>query len=167
MVAQAFFYNAIFFTFAQVLQKYYHIPAHSGSLYLFVFALGNACGPILIGHLFDTVGRKPMIAGTYALSGILLAITGWMFNAGMLTATTQTVAWTVIFFIASSAASSAYLLRRGHARGWRRRAVALRLADGKGVARMAFRRLPAGGRVDGGGGRGRVVDRRRGGGQIA
>ena len=109
MVAQAFFYNAIFFTFAQVLEKYYHVPAHEGSFYLFVFALGNAFGPILLGHLFDTVGRKPMIAGTYALSGILLAITGWMFNAGMLTATTQTAAWTVIFFIASSAASSAYL----------------------------------------------------------
>ncbi len=109
MVAQAFFYNAIFFTFAQVLQKYYGIPANKGSLYLFVFALGNAFGPVLIGHFFDTVGRKPMIAGTYALSGVLLAVTGWMFNAGMLTATTQTVAWTVIFFIASSAASSAYL----------------------------------------------------------
>ena len=78
-------------------------------MYLFIFALGNACGPILLGHLFDTVGRKPMIAGTYALSGVLLAITGWMFNAGMLTATTQTVAWTIIFFVASSAASSAYL----------------------------------------------------------
>ena len=78
-------------------------------MYLLVFALGNAFGPVLIGHLFDTVGRKPMIAGTYALSGVLLAITGWMFNAGMLTAVTQTVAWTVIFFIASSAASSAYL----------------------------------------------------------
>ncbi len=109
MVAQAFFYNAIFFTFAQVLEKYYNIPGHEGSLYLFIFALGNACGPILIGHLFDTVGRKPMIAGTYALSGVLLAVSGWMFNAGMLTATTQTVAWTIIFFVASSAASSAYL----------------------------------------------------------
>ena len=109
MVAQAFFYNAIFFTFAQVLEKYYNIPGHKGSMYLLVFALGNAFGPILIGHLFDTVGRKPMIAGTYALSGILLAVSGWMFNAGMLTATTQTVAWTIIFFIASSAASSAYL----------------------------------------------------------
>ena len=109
MVAQAFFYNAIFFTFAQVLEKYYRIPGDKGSWYLFVFALGNAFGPIVIGHLFDTVGRKPMIAGTYALSGILLAITGWMFNQGMLTATTQTLAWTVIFFVASSAASAAYL----------------------------------------------------------
>ncbi len=109
MVAQAFFYNAIFFTFAQVLEKYYDVPAYKGSMYLFVFALGNAFGPILIGHLFDTVGRKPMIAGTYALSGVLLAVSGWMFNAGLLTATTQTVAWTVIFFVASAAASSAYL----------------------------------------------------------
>ncbi len=109
MVAQAFFFNAIFFTFAQVLEKYYNVPASKGSWYLFIFALGNAGGPILIGHLFDTVGRKPMIAGTYALSGVLLAVTGWMFNAGMLTATTQTAAWTIIFFIASAAASSAYL----------------------------------------------------------
>ena len=109
MVAQAFFYNAIFFTFAQVLEKYYRIPGDQGSWYLFVFALGNACGPLVMGQLFDSVGRKPMIAGTYALSGILLALTGWLFNEGMLTATTQTAAWTVIFFIASSAASSAYL----------------------------------------------------------
>ena len=71
--------------------------------------MGNAFGPIVIGHWFDTVGRKPMIAGTYALSGVLLAITGWMFNQGMLTATTQTLAWTLIFFVASSAASAAYL----------------------------------------------------------
>jgi MFS family permease len=109
MVAQAFFYNAIFFTFAQVLEKYYRIPGDQGSRYLLCFALGNAVGPLVIGHLFDSVGRKPMIAGTYALSGVLLAVTGWMFNAGMLTATTQTVAWTVIFFVASSAASAAYL----------------------------------------------------------
>ncbi len=109
MVAQAFFYNAIFFTFAQVLEKYYDIPSHEGSFYLLVFALGNACGPILLGHLFDSVGRKPMIAGTYALSGVLLAVTGWMFNARLLDANTQTAAWTIIFFIASSAASSAYL----------------------------------------------------------
>ncbi len=109
MVAQAFFYNAIFFTFAQVLEKYYGIPGDKGSWYLFVFALGNAFGPIVLGRLFDTIGRKPMIAGTYALSGVLLAITGWLFNQGMLTATTQTMAWAAIFFIASSASSAAYL----------------------------------------------------------
>ncbi len=109
MIAQAFFFNAIFFTAAQVLEKYYGVAPGKGSWYLFAFALGNAFGPVCLGGLFDTVGRKPMIAGTYALSGILLAITGWLFAHGMLTANTQTLAWTIIFFIASSAASSAYL----------------------------------------------------------
>ena len=109
MIAQAFFYNAIFFTYAQVLQKFYHVPEGQVSWYLLAFALGNVLGPVLIGHLFDSVGRKPMIAGTYALSGILLAMTGWLFQQGLLTAATQTVAWTVIFFVASAAASSAYL----------------------------------------------------------
>ncbi len=109
MIAQAFFYNAIFFTYAQVLEKFYRVPADKVSWYLFAFALGNVCGPVLIGGLFDTIGRKPMIAGTYALSGILLAISGWLFHQGLLTAVTQTVAWTVIFFVASAAASSAYL----------------------------------------------------------
>ncbi len=109
MIAQAFFFNAIFFTSAQVLEKYYGVPADKPGWYLAAFALGNLLGPITIGHLFDTVGRKPMIAGTYALSGVLLAVTGWMFRQGMLTATTQTVAWMIIFFVASSAASAAYL----------------------------------------------------------
>ena len=109
MIAQAFFFNAIFFTAAQVLEKYYGVPGGKASWYLFAFALGNAFGPITLGHLFDSVGRLPMIAGTYALSGVLLAITGWLFERGMLTATTQTLAWTIIFFVASSAASAAYL----------------------------------------------------------
>ena len=109
MIAQAFFFNAIFFTAAQVLEKYYGVAPGKGSWYLFAFALGNAFGPVCLGGLFDTVGRKPMIAGTYALSGILLAASGWLFAHGMLTANTQTLAWTIIFFIASSAASSAYL----------------------------------------------------------
>ncbi|MEP6937393.1 MAG: MFS transporter, partial [Chthoniobacterales bacterium] len=109
MVAQAFFYNAIFFTYALVLMRFYGVPAERVSIYLLPFALGNVLGPVLIGHLFDTVGRKPMIVATYALSGIFLAITGWLFYAGFLTAQTQTLAWTVIFFVASAAASSAYL----------------------------------------------------------
>ena len=109
MVAQAFFYNGIFFTFAQVLEKYYKVPADQPGWYLAAFALGNVLGPVLMGHLFDSVGRKPMIAGTYALSGVLLAITGWLFREGMLTAFTQTAAWMAIFFVASSAASAAYL----------------------------------------------------------
>lgn len=109
MVAQAFFYNAIFFTYALVLEKQYHVPAVKAGYYIFPFALGNVLGPVLMGHLFDTVGRKKMISFTYATSGILLAITAWMFAANLLTAVTQTICWTVIFFVASTAASSAYL----------------------------------------------------------
>ncbi|MGI9086895.1 MAG: MFS transporter [Chthoniobacterales bacterium] len=109
MLTQAFFYNAIFFTYSLVLMRFYGVPAERVGIYLLPFALGNVLGPLLIGHLFDTIGRKQMIAATYALSGILLALTGWLFQAGILTAQTQTIAWSVIFFVASAAASSAYL----------------------------------------------------------
>ena len=109
MLTQAFFYNAIFFTYALVLMRFYAVPAKNVGGYLLPFALGNVLGPIVLGHLFDTIGRKRMIAATYGLAGILLALTAWLFQAGMLTAETQTLAWTVIFFVASAAASSAYL----------------------------------------------------------
>ncbi len=109
MLTQAFFYNAIFFTYALVLMRFYGVPEKNVGAYLLPFALGNVLGPLLLGHLFDTIGRKKMIAATYALAGVLLAITGWFFHAGLLTAETQTLAWTIIFFIASAAASSAYL----------------------------------------------------------
>jgi MFS family permease len=109
MVAQAFFYNAIFFTYALVLTDFYGIEASQVGWYLLPFAAGNFLGPLLLGRLFDTVGRRPMIAFTYALSGVLLALTGALFAAGALSATMQTVCWTVIFFFASAAASSAYL----------------------------------------------------------
>lgn len=109
MLTQAFFYNAIFFTYALVLMRFYGVPEGKVGLYLLPFALGNVLGPLLLGHLFDTVGRKPMIAATYGIAGISLAIAGWLFYAGLLTAQTQTLAWTVIFFVASAAASSAYL----------------------------------------------------------
>ena len=109
MLTQAFFYNAIFFTYALVLIRFYSVPEKSVGGYLLLFALGNVLGPLLLGHLFDTIGRKKMIAATYGLAGILLALSGWLFHAGLLTAQTQTFAWTVIFFIASAAASSAYL----------------------------------------------------------
>ncbi|HEY2801459.1 MAG TPA: MFS transporter [Chthoniobacterales bacterium] len=109
MLTQAFFYNAIFFTYPLVLMRFYGVPPENAGLYLLPFALGNVLGPVVIGHLFDTIGRKPMIAGTYIVSGILLALTGWLFQAGLLNARTQTVCWMVIFFIASAAASSAYL----------------------------------------------------------
>lgn len=109
MSTQAFFYNAIFFTYALVLMRFYGVPEQNVGSYLLPFALGNVLGPLLLGHLFDTIGRKQMITLTYGLAGILLALTGWLFHAGMLTAQTQTLAWTIIFFIASAAASSAYL----------------------------------------------------------
>jgi len=109
MSTQAFFYNAIFFTYALVLMRFYNVPEQNVGRYLLPFALGNVLGPLLLGHLFDTIGRKRMITLTYGLAGILLGVTGWLFHAGMLTAQTQTLAWTIIFFIASAAASSAYL----------------------------------------------------------
>src|SRR5439155_8330214 len=109
MSTQAFFYNAIFFTYALVLMRFYGVPEQKVGGYLLPFALGNVLGPLLLGHLFDTIGRKQMITATYGLAGILLALTGWLFRAGVLRAQTQTLAWTIIFFVASAAASSAYL----------------------------------------------------------
>ncbi len=109
MAAQAFFYNAIFFTYALVLTDFYGIRADQVGWYLLPFAAGNFLGPLLLGRLFDTVGRRPMIAFTYATSGVLLAFSGWLFMRGVLSAEGQTIAWMVIFFFASAAASSAYL----------------------------------------------------------
>ena len=109
MLTQAFFYNAIFFTYALVLMRFYGVPEQRVGGYLLPFALGNVLGPIVLGNLFDTIGRKQMIAATYGVSGILLGLTGWLFHAALLTAQTQTLAWTIIFFVASAAASSAYL----------------------------------------------------------
>ena len=109
MAAQAFCYNAVFFTYALVLTRFYHVTAGSVGLFMLPFALGNFLGPLLLGRLFDTLGRRVMIASTYALSGLLMAITGWLFAIGLLDAVQQTAAWTVIFFVASAAASSAYL----------------------------------------------------------
>jgi MFS family permease len=109
MAAQAFFYNAIFFTYALVLTTFYGIPSADVGWYILPFAAGNVLGPILLGRFFDTIGRRPMIAFTYLMSGLLLALTGWLFAQGMLTAREQTFAWSVIFFFASAAASSAYL----------------------------------------------------------
>jgi len=109
MVAQAFFYNAISFTYAMVLTRFYGIAEASVGLYLLPFAAGNFLGPLLLGPLFDRVGRRVMIAATYAASGVALAATGYGFLHGWLDATTQTLAWSLVFFLASAAASSAYL----------------------------------------------------------
>jgi MFS family permease len=109
MIAQAFFYNAIFFTFALVLTDFYGISANQVGWYILPFAAGNFLGPLLLGRLFDTLGRRLMITLTYAISGVLLALSGYLFAIGVLSAESQTVAWMVIFFFASPAASSAYL----------------------------------------------------------
>jgi MFS family permease len=109
MITQSFLYNAIFFTYTLVLTNFYGVDESKAPLFLIAFAVGNLAGPFMLGHLFDTLGRKRMISGTYILSGILLAITAFLFQADALTATTQTIAWCVIFFFASAGASSAYL----------------------------------------------------------
>jgi MFS family permease len=109
MIAQAFFYNAIFFTFALVLTDFYGIAADQVGWYILPFAAGNFLGPLLLGRLFDTLGRRAMIALTYGVSGALLALSGYLFSIGALSAQGQTIAWMVIFFFASPAASAAYL----------------------------------------------------------
>jgi len=109
MITQSFLYNAIFFTYALVLTKIYDVPATDTAYYFIFFALGNLIGPLTLGHLFDSVGRRRMIAGTYLLSGVLLAISAVLFNAGALNAVTQTACWCIIFFFASAGASAAYL----------------------------------------------------------
>jgi MFS family permease len=109
MATQAFCYNAIFFTYALILTKFYDVPPASIGWFILPFAAGNFLGPLLLGHFFDSIGRKPMISLTYGLAGALLCITGWLFSIGALTAPAQTAAWTVIFFFASAGASAAYL----------------------------------------------------------
>jgi MFS family permease len=109
MISQSFLYNAFFFTYTLVLGKFYGVPSESTPLYLIAFAVGNLVGPLMIGHYFDTVGRRTMISGTYVVSGALLALSAFLFAAGTFNAITQTMAWCVIFFFASAGASSAYL----------------------------------------------------------
>src|SRR6478752_6988300 len=104
MISQSFLYNAIFFTYTLVLGKFYGVASEAAPLYLIAFAVGNLLGPLTIGHFFDTIGRRKMIAGTYLLSGLLLAVSAVLFNA-----ITQTIAWCVIFYFASAGASAAYL----------------------------------------------------------
>ncbi|HEY1346848.1 MAG TPA: MFS transporter [Streptosporangiaceae bacterium] len=107
-IGQAFLYNAITFGYAQILATFFHIKTNPG-YYFAVIAVGNLLGPLVLGRLFDTVGRKAMIAGTYILSGLLLLGTAYLFDQGALTATTMTVCWSVVLFFASAGASSAYL----------------------------------------------------------
>ncbi|WP_338054631.1 MFS transporter [Subtercola vilae] len=109
MVTQSFLYNAIFFTYALVLQNFYGTSPSSTQYFFFPFALGNLLGPLLLGHLFDVWGRRRMIFLTYGISGVVLAVSAILFSAGTLNAATQTIFWCVSFFFASAGASSAYL----------------------------------------------------------
>ena len=138
MAAQAFCYNAVFFTYALILTQFYAIPSANIGWFMLPFAAGNFLGPLLLGRLFDTLGRRLMITATYALSGVLMALTGWLFAVGVLDAVQQTPAWTVIFFVASAAASSAYLTV-GESFPLEVRAVAIALfyAFGTGVGGVA------------------------------
>jgi MFS family permease len=138
MVAQAFFYNAIFFTFALVLTEFYGIPSDRIGWYILPFAAGNFLGPLLLGRLFDTLGRRIMITFTYGVSGALLVISGYLFSIGVLSAQTQTIAWMVIFFFASPAASAAYLtVSETFPLEVRALAIALFYAVGTGIGGIA------------------------------
>jgi MFS family permease len=109
MITQSFLYNAIFFTYGLVLEYFFHVSTKDTGYYFLAFAVGNLAGPLTIGRLFDTVGRRKMISGTYLIAGILLVVTAQLFKAGSLNATTQTLCWVVIFFFASAGASAGYL----------------------------------------------------------
>ena len=138
MAAQAFFYNAIFFTFALVLTDFFHIPADHVGWYILPFAAGNFLGPLVLGRLFDTLGRRGMITLTYAVSGVLLALSGYLFSIGALSAQQQTIAWMVIFFFASPAASAAYLtVSETFPLEVRALAIALFYAIGTGIGGVA------------------------------
>ncbi|MEU5780658.1 MFS transporter [Micromonospora lupini] len=108
-IGQAFLYNAITFGFAQILETFFDVQPGNSGYYFAVIAVGNLAGPLLLGRLFDTVGRVPMIAGTYVLSGLLLLGTAWLFHNGSLSATTMTACWWIVLFFASAGASAAYL----------------------------------------------------------
>jgi MFS family permease len=109
IATQAFFYNAIFFTYALILSNLLGVTAGEAPLYLIALAIGNLLGPLLFGPLFDTIGRRIMIVSTYTVTGVLMFVTAWLFGRGELTATTQTIAWMIIFLFASAGASGAYL----------------------------------------------------------
>ncbi len=156
MIAQAFFYNAIFFTFALVLTDFYGIASNEVGWYVLPFAAGNFLGPLLLGRLFDTLGRRVMITLTYGVSGVLLALSGYLFAIGVLNAQTQTIAWMVIFFCGVAGcqcglshrqrnlsaggprAGDCAVLCRGNRNWRRRRSRAVRRADRYRIARQRF-----------------------------
>jgi MFS family permease len=109
MITQSFLYNAIFFTYVLVLENFYHVPEAQTPYYFFPFAIGNLLGPLVLGRLFDSWGRRQMIFLTYGLSAVVLAVSAFLFSIHAMDATTQVVFWCVAFFFASAGASSAYL----------------------------------------------------------
>ncbi len=138
MATQAFCYNAIFFTYALILTSFYAVAPRDVGWFILPFALGNFAGPLFLGHWFDSIGRKVMITSTYALSGALVIVVGYLFEAGLLDAATQTAAWTVIFFFASAGASAAYLtVGEAFPLEMRALAIALFYAFGTGIGGIA------------------------------
>jgi MFS family permease len=134
MASQAYFYNTVFFTYALILTTFYRVPSDKVGWYILPFALANFLGPLLIGRLFDTWGRRPMLALTYGVSGLLLAITGYLFAADLASVWQLTLAWAVVFFVGSAAASSAYLtVSESFPLEVRALAIALFYAIGTGV----------------------------------
>lgn len=108
-IGQAFLYNAVTFGFGSILVTFFDVSSGATGYYFAVIAACNFLGPLLLSRFFDTAGRKPMIAGTYILSGVLLLVTAWFFNSGWLSAVTMTACWCAVLFVASAGASSAYL----------------------------------------------------------
>jgi len=138
MTAQAFFYNAIFFTYALVLTDFFGIAADHVGWYILPFAAGNFLGPLVLGRLFDSLGRRAMIALTYSVSGLLLTVSGYLFSIGVMSAQTQTISWMIIFFFASPAASAAYLtVSETFPLEVRALAIALFYAIGTGIGGVA------------------------------
>ena len=137
-IGQAFLYNAILFGYATLLSTFFGVATSNAPYYLVAFAIGNLVGPIVLGPLFDTLGRKPMIAGTYILSGVLLLITGFLFKEDQLNATTLTLCWSVVFFFASAGVSAAYLtVSEIFPMETRALAIALFYAVGTGIGGIA------------------------------